>query len=532
MNRESDPSTWSPEDQELLQDIVQRFEQAWRTAEKTNGQVDLNRFLPPRGHPLRCSILHELILLDLGHQWGRGRPYALEQYLVRFKELGQAKDLPPRLIQAEYEARQRHGDNPPLTSYQSRFPSQFPTLQSLLLAETPAAPPPRPRAPVTPLPPTAARPTLPSSIPSTKLPPATAPRTTSSFSVGGPQEGMDVGGGYKLIKRLGSGAFGEVWRASNPGFGDVEVAVKIIFRSLSHSEEAKRELDSLDIVKKLRHPFLVQTRAYWQHEDRLVIIMELAGGSLKDRLAECKQAGLPGIPQDELLTCFREAAEALDFLHSKNIYHRDVKPENILLIEGHAKVADFGLAKIHEFTGRSIQASGSGTPIYMAPELWRGKVTQHTDQYALAITYSELRLDRRPYSSRDMAQVMMDHLNGKPDLGTLPAGEQQVILKAMAKDPNERFPNCLAFVQALKDAQRRASRVVPTVRPSAPVLPPVAETQRPAQTEAAAAPVKQPVPQWKQAAPMAKKGSPAWLTWVLLLTLAMVTAVLFTFFFF
>src|SRR5439155_12305004 len=123
-------------------------------------------------------------------------------------------------------------------------------------------------------------------------------------------------------------------------------------------DEAKRELESLELVKKLRHPFLLQTQAFWQFEDRLTIVMELADGSLRDRLKECKAAGLPTIPDAELLSYFREAAEALDFLHRKRVLHRDIKPDNILMLSQHAKLADFGLARVYEHTQRSTMASG------------------------------------------------------------------------------------------------------------------------------------------------------------------------------
>src|SRR5438067_471628 len=103
--------------------------------------------------------------------------------------------------------------------------------------------------------------------------------------------------GYRLLERIGGGGFGEVWRAEAPG--GFQVAVKVLLRAADH-EEARRELHALELIKRLSHPFLVQTHAYWIQQDRVYIVMDLADGSLRDHLKECRKQGLTSIPPAEL----------------------------------------------------------------------------------------------------------------------------------------------------------------------------------------------------------------------------------------
>ena len=408
-----------------LQEYLDRLEQAWDSANPRAAAVDLADWLPPADDPLRPAALQEMVKSELEIRWRRGQGLSLETYLERFPELTDRSGLPAALVYEEYRARQRFGDQLPLSAYRERFPQQFAELERLVRAEPVPPPPPR------------------------RLPKADAGVRVADVPS---REDLPPGTGYRLVQHLRRGAFGEVWRAEAPG--GVEVALKIIFGSVA-DKQGQRELQALETIKRLRHPFLLPIHAYWQFEDRLIIAMELADGSLRDRADRGLRSGEPGIPPDELLRYFLEAAEALDYLHEKRVLHRDIKPENILLLEGHAKLADFDLVRVVEQTRRLITGSFCGTMAYTAPEVfWRGLVGAGSDQYSLAVTYAELRLNRPLFPTKNYFQLMNDHLQRSPDLVPLLEPEQRVVRKALAKDPDDRYRSCREFVQALE-------RVVP-----------------------------------------------------------------------
>src|SRR5439155_21823892 len=144
-----------------------------------------------------------------------------------------------------------------------------------------------------------------------------------------------------------------------------------------------------------------------------------------------------------------ETAEALDFMYDQfQLQHLDIKPQNLFLVHNHVKVADFGLAK--DMGDKSaVTITGGVTPVYAAPETFDGWLSRYSDQYSLAIVFQELLTGLRPFTGGTMRQLVLQHLQGVPDLNPLPAADRPAIARALSKEPDSRFPSCVALVQQL-----------------------------------------------------------------------------------
>jgi hypothetical protein len=275
--------------------------------------------------------------------------------------------------------------------------------------------------------------------------------------------------GYRLIERVGGGGFGEVWKAEAPG--GLLKAIKIIHGDLHTADpeggrHAEQELKSLKRVQAIRHPYLLSLDRYDIVQGRLLIVMELADCNLWDRFRECRGQGLIGIPRGELMRYMEEASEVLDLMNNQyTLQHLDIKPQNLFLVHSHVKVADFGLVK--DLEGVRAAITGGVTPVYAAPETFDGVATRFCDQYSLAIVYQELLTGVRPFNGTNIQQLLLQHIQGVPNVAPLPPADRGAVSRALSKRPEDRFPTCLQFVRALQ--QSGADAVAPPARVETPV---------------------------------------------------------------
>jgi hypothetical protein len=433
-----DPSgEWTRPEAAELDDRVDRFRAAW-APDRT---PEFEEFLPPPS-PLRPLVLVALVRADMELRAAAGLSVRIDPYLDRYGgELAAGERLVP-LLAAEYRLRRKTTDQAKLKDYKSRFPRQYQAL-SAEVRKSGRVPPPGAR-------------TEPKSGGA-----GSRPKPTPLGAKPLEDDTLPAELEYKLIRPIGYGAYGQVYEAEAPG--GFRVAVKRITRNLAHPA-SQGEIEALEAIKAITHPFVVQTHAYWVFQDHLVIVMELADGCLTDRVTFHKKAGRMGVPPEELIPFFEQAAEALDHLHSRNVSHRDVKPQNLLVLKGYAKVADFGLARSHE-DNVTIVGYEVGTPAYMAPEVWNKRVSLHSDQYSLAASYVAARLGRPMFAMTALHELSAAHCQETPDLEPLPEAEREVLLRALAKEPENRYPTCVAFARALRaavlaesPAVRRAAR--------------------------------------------------------------------------
>lgn len=294
-------------------------------------------------------------------------------------------------------------------------------------------------------------------------------------------------GKYRVTERLGRGGMAEVYKAYHPSL-DRYVAIKVMHGHLADSEgfieRFNREAKS---VANLRHPNIVQVFDYEHEGDMTYMVMEFVDGmTLKGKLIELwkqeKHLSFKGI-----FNIFSQVAEALDYAHKQGLYHRDIKPSNVLLENsGHAYLTDFGIARIVSDTQFTASGMLLGTPAYMAPEQGLGSpLTAACDIYALGIVLYELITGEVPFDADTPMAIINQHINAPLPMPRLirqdmPEDLEKVILKALAKDPADRYQSALemleAFEQAIIDQYPETVSEVNGVKKIEPEIKPLEET--------------------------------------------------------
>ena len=328
-------------------------------------------------------------------------------------------------------------------------------------------------------------------------------------------------GKYRISKRLGEGGMGVVYAAMHERLGR-PVAIKVLRRELSrNNEQSSRFQMEAELVTRIGHPNIVQVYDFGRlPDDSLYFVMEMIKGeSLRDRLLK------KPLSDQEVVQTFGPLLSALRAAHGIGVVHRDLKPDNVMLIDGEGgsfssvKLLDFGIAKIRgeEAASGAVAAAGAealashpstasapavdalktaagaimGTPAYMAPEQIKNssKVDKRADIYAIGVMLYEVLGGRRPFVG-SFGELIGQHLFEKPELPSAMAQSNSmpprqiswpkvdaVVMRMLAKEPDDRYPDCASLQAALEEAwgqsfsqaqTKTLSTAVSTVAPPKP----------------------------------------------------------------
>jgi len=274
--------------------------------------------------------------------------------------------------------------------------------------------------------------------------------------------GTVLGGRYRIDSKLGSGGQGTVYKAMHLAL-NMPVAVKLLPASAAQDRTMRtRFVREARRAASLQHPHIVHVFDYAYEEGRYYIVSQFIEGT--DLKKMIRASGGP-MPMEQTLRYAREVGEALQFAHDRDIIHRDIKPANILIDSqsGRAALCDFGLARMvegDELEVTSEQGGLPGTPAYMSPEQCQGvKLDHRTDIYSLGLVIYEMLTGRNPFRGDHdtSASIIYKQVNEAPaPLRSLNPGVtrqvEEVLLRALAKAPDQRFPTVTQFINALDAA--------------------------------------------------------------------------------
>ena len=277
-------------------------------------------------------------------------------------------------------------------------------------------------------------------------------------------------GNYRLLRLLGRGGFADVYLGEHT-YLKKPAALKILHLRLGE-QETEQFLREAQTLAKLDHPHIVRVLDFAVQDGLPYLVMDYAiGGTLRTR----HPAGTR-LPLEQILTYVNQVTSALQYAHDQRLIHRDIKPENMLL-DAHEQVllADFGLAMLTPERSASTQAMDpamAGTAPYLAPEQLQGQPRAASDQYALGIVVYEWLSGQRPFRGTPI-EVAMQHVSAVPpslqeQLPDLSPEVEEVVMRALAKAPEQRFPSVEDFATALHHAAHPA-RDASITTPAAPI---------------------------------------------------------------
>ena len=304
------------------------------------------------------------------------------------------------------------------------------------------------RKAATPLPPDSPAP-QPDTVATPQQTPSPGPKSERKNSLIGQMLGQ-----YHIVQQIGVGGMATVYKAYQASM-DRYVAVKVLPHNLAQItqfiERFEREAKA---IAKLEHPHILPAYDFGEEDGiTFIAVRYMDGGTLKDRMA----GGM--LPLDEVSRIFNQIGGALDYAHRMGVIHRDLKPSNVLLnSQGDVFLADFGLARILSLSQQTTGSSVIGTPAYMSPEQGQGLKADHrSDIYSLGVMLYEMVTGHVPYEAETPMGVVLKHIRDPlpsprtffPDLSESVEG---VILKAMAKEPDDRYQSAAEMVEALTAA--------------------------------------------------------------------------------
>jgi len=267
--------------------------------------------------------------------------------------------------------------------------------------------------------------------------------------------GNQVIGDFELVAKIGEGGMGEVFKGRDPML-ERDVAIKSLRPEFAaRADILERFRTEAVALARLNHPNIAGVYRFFRHADQYYMVMEFVAGETLDQLVVRRGA----LPWQEAIRYGIAALNGLEHAHRAGVVHRDIKPANMMVaVDGSLKLMDFGIARILEKMRLTRSGHLIGTLEYMSPEQVQGRdVDARSDLYSLAVVLFELLTGRVPFSKGTDFEIMKAQIEEPPPplrqfAGSLPVVLENILSRALAKDPAQRYPDASAFRNALEGA--------------------------------------------------------------------------------